>query len=92
VELVDQARGLRLAASGRAAWLDVSAETLSEHQINLEERLAGTHQDIQALEGRLKNVNYLQKAPAKLVDETKSQLEEKKAVVLRLQHELEILK
>jgi len=92
VDAVDQARGLRLAASGRDAWLDVSAQTLSEHQINLEERLAGTHQDIQALEGRLKNVNYLQKAPAKLVDETKSQLQEKKAVVIRLQHELEVLK
>jgi len=92
IDAVDQARGLRLAASGRDAWLDVSAETLSEHQINLEERLAGTHQDIQALEGRLKNVNYLQKAPAKLVDETKSQLQEKKAVVIRLQHELEVLK
>ena len=92
VEAVDQARGVRLAASGRDAWLDVSAETLSEHQINLEERLASTHGDIKALEGRLKNVNYLQKAPAKLVDETKSQLEEKKAVVIRLQHELEVLK
>jgi len=92
VEVTDQARGVRLAASGRDAWLDVSAETLSEHQINLEERLAATHGDIQALEGRLKNVNYLQKAPAKLVDETKSQLEEKKAVVIRLQHELEVLK
>jgi len=92
VESTDQARGVRLAASGRDAWLDVSAETLSEHQINLEERLASTHGDIKALEGRLKNVNYLQKAPAKLVDETKSQLEEKKAVVIRLQHELKVLK
>jgi len=92
IDLADQPRGLRLAASGRDAWLDVSAETLAEHQINLEERLASTHHDIQALEGRLSNANYIQKAPTKLVDETKSQLEEKKAVVLRLQHELEVLK
>ena len=87
----DQPKGLRLAVSGRDAWLDVSSETLAEHQINLEERLATTHHDIQALAGRLKNVNYLQKAPAALVEETKSQLEEKKAVALRLEHELEIL-
>ena len=92
IDLADQPRGLRLAASGRDAWLDVSADTLAEHQINLEERLASTHHDIQALKGRLSNANYIQKAPAKLVDETKSQLEEKKAVVLRLQHELEVLK
>ena len=87
----DQPKGLRLAVSGRDAWLDVSSETLAEHQINLEERLATTHHDIQALAGRLKNVNYLQKAPPTLVEETKTQLEEKKAVAIRLEHELEIL-
>ncbi|MDB5179852.1 MAG: valS [Candidatus Saccharibacteria bacterium] len=87
-----QPKGLRLAVSGRDAWLDVSEETLSEHQVNLEERLARTHADIQALEGRLSNPNYVEKAPEKLVTETKQQLEEKKAVVIRLQHELEVLK
>ncbi|HEY8992824.1 MAG TPA: valine--tRNA ligase [Candidatus Microsaccharimonas sp.] len=92
VSSVEQPKGLRLAVSGRDAWLDVSEETLSEHQVNLEERLAGTHADIQALEGRLSNENYVAKAPEKLVLETKQQLEEKKAVVVRLQHELEILK
>jgi valyl-tRNA synthetase len=88
----EQPKGLRLAVSGRDAWLDVSEETLSEHQVNLEERLASTHADIQALEARLSNENYVAKAPEKLVLETKQQLEDKKAVVLRLQHELEILK
>jgi len=88
----EQPKGLRLAVSGREAWLDVSEKTLAEHQVNLEERLAVTHADIQALEGRLSNENYVAKAPAKLVEETKQQLEEKKAVVLRLQNELEILK
>jgi len=91
VRRMDVPKGLRLAVSGRDAWLDVSAETLAEHQVNLEERLATTHKDIQALEGRLSNANYVEKAPAKLVEETKDQLEEKKAVVLRLQHELEVL-
>ena len=88
---VTQPKGLRLAVSGRAAWLDVSAETLSEHQVNLEERLAANHADIQALEARLSNPNYVEKAPEKLVTETKLQLEDKKEVVLRLQQELEVL-
>ena len=92
VTLVDQARGLRLAVSGRDAWLDVSAETLSEHQTNLEQRLAGTHRDIQALEGRLSNESYVQKAPAKLVDDTRKQLAEKQALVTRLEQELEVLR
>ena len=88
---VTQPKGLRLAVSGRAAWLDVSAKTLSEHQVNLEERLAANHADIQALEARLSNPNYVEKAPEKLVTETKLQLEDKKEVVLRLQQELEVL-
>ena len=91
VSVLFQPKGLRLATSGRNAWLDVSAETLAEHQINLEERLAVTHKDIQALKGRLGNENYVKKAPEALVEETKKQLDEKKAVVLRLQHELEVL-
>lgn len=89
---VDQARGLRLATSGREAWLDVSTETLEEHQTNLEQRLATTHSEIQALEGRLANESYIQKAPEKLVTESRKLLEEKQALAQRLLNELEILR
>lgn len=92
VTAVDQARGLRLANSGREAWLDVSAETLYEHQSNLEIRLAETYTQIKVLEARLANDTYIAKAPAELVDETRSQLEQKQALVERLMHELEVLR
>ncbi len=92
VTLVDQAKGLKLATSGREAWLDVSAETLAEHQTNLEARLATAHGDIKALEARLSNKSYIEKAPAKLVEDTQNQLKEKQALVTRLVAELEILR
>lgn len=92
VTAVDQARGLRLAVSGRDAWLDVSAETLAEHQTNLEQRLATTHHDIAALQARLNTTSYVEKAPAVLVEDTKKQLEEKQALATRLVEELEVLK
>lgn len=92
IEKTDQARGLRLALTGRDAWLDVSAETLAEHQTNLEIRLATTHKELQVLESRLSNEGYLAKAPAALVEESKKQQAEKQALVERLQHELEVLK
>ena len=92
IQEVDQARGLRLANSGREAWLDISAETLYEHQTNLEVRLAEAHTQIKALEARLANKSYIEKAPAKLVEETRNQLEQKKALVERLVQELEVLK
>ncbi len=88
---VDQARGLRLANSGRQAWLDISEETLSEHRSNLEVRLTEAHTLIKTLEARLENQNYIAKAPTELVDETRNQLEQKQALVERLMHELEVL-
>ncbi|MFZ3009999.1 MAG: valine--tRNA ligase [Candidatus Microsaccharimonas sp.] len=92
VTVIETARGLRLPASGRDAWLDVSEKTLNEHQTNLEARLAATHHDIQALEGRLSNPTYVEKAPAKLVEESKKLLTDKQLLVIRLEHELEILR
>lgn len=87
----DQARGLRLPNSGREAWLDVSAETLYEHQTNLESRLAEAHAAIKNLEGRLANKAYVEKAPANLIEDTRQQLESKKALITALEHELSIL-
>ncbi len=84
-------RGLRLALSNHDAWLDVSEKTLEEHKVNLETRLATTHQEIATLEGRLSNESYVSKAPAALVEESKKQLQEKQALVERLLHELEIV-
>ncbi|MFY9228264.1 MAG: valine--tRNA ligase [Candidatus Microsaccharimonas sp.] len=92
VSLTESAKGLRLPASGRDAWLDVSEKTLNEHQTNLEERLAATHRDIQALEGRLSNRSYVEKAPAKLVEESKKLLADKQVLVIRLVQELEVLR
>lgn len=89
---VDLARGLRLANSGREAWLDVSEETLYEHQTNLEVRLAETQAVIKALTARLDNASYISKAPANLVEESKQQLKQKKALVQRLENELTVLK
>lgn len=92
VREVNQAQGLRLATSNREAWLDVSKETLYEHQTNLEVRLAETREFIKNLETRLSNENYVQKAPPKLVEESRRELEAKQQLVKRLEDELSILK
>mgnify|MGYP000990084934 CR=1 FL=1 len=91
VERVDQARGLRLAASGRDAWLDISAEQLYEHQGNLEKRLADTRKEVSIIEARLSNQGYIAKAPAELVEESRKALADKQAAIERLQHELEVI-
>ena len=91
VEHVDQARGLRLAASGRDVWLDIDDETLYEHQANLEKRLAEERQHVRTLESRLANDNYIAKAPAALVEESRKTLREKQELITRLQNELQVV-
>ncbi len=91
IEHVDQPRGIRLAASGRDAWLDVDADTLYEHQSNLEMRLLRTREEHQRLEDRLANERYVAQAPPALVEETREQLAQKEALIVRLQAELESL-
>lgn len=91
IDHVDQPRGLRLASSGRDAWLDISAETLYEHQSNLEKRLAEVHQTIQNLEKRLANDAYVSKAPAELVEQSRQQLTELNQTANRLQGELDVV-
>ena len=91
VDYVDQARGLRLAASGRDVWLDINDETLYEHQANLEKRLAEERQHIRTLETRLANDNYVAKAPAALVEESRKTLREKQELITRLQNELQVV-
>ena len=87
----DQVRGLRLAASGRDAWLDIDEDTLYEHQTNLEMRLAEVRAEINRLEARLANESYVSKAPEHLVEESRKDLERKKVQVERLHAQLDVL-
>lgn len=89
---MDQPKGLRLAASGREAWLDVDEKTLYEHQANLEARIQAVRRQVKNLETRLANKAYVEKAPKQLVEETKRQLKDKNALLDKLLLELKVLK
>ena len=91
ISKVDQARGLRLAASNREAWLDIPQQTLYEHQSNLEQRLLKTRQELEKLNGRLANENYVKKAPKELVEETKKEVARTEKLIERLQNEIKVL-
>lgn len=91
VKHIDQAQGLRLAASGRDAWLDIDEQTLYEHQSNLERRLAEVRADAKRLKDRLGNEAYISKAPAALVVESQQQLSEKQELIDRLEAELSVV-
>lgn len=91
IEHTDTVRGLRLAHSGRDVWLDIDADTLYEHQGNLEVRLAEVRREAKTLEARLANENYVKKAPQALVDESKKLLVAKQGQITRYVAELEAI-
>lgn len=91
VKQTDSPEGLRLAVPNREAWLQVSAEVLYEHQGKLEMRLAECKQRIQQLEARLSNKGYVDNAPKKIIDETKTELETQRELESRLGNELSVL-
>ncbi len=91
VTAISQPSGLRLASSGREAWLLIDETTLYEHQTNLEIRLAEAKQRFHTLQARISNEAYISKAPASLVEASKKDLEEVKMTVQRLENELEVI-
>lgn len=91
VTKTDTPEGLKLAASGQEAWLDVSQKTLHQHRNNIQKRLDEALGAVKNLETRLANKSYLDKAPENLVNETKTSLAEKRALVSALQTELEVI-
>jgi valyl-tRNA synthetase len=92
VDHTDQPRGLRLANSGREAWLVIDEATLYEHQTNLEVRLAEAKSRLQNLAARLANERYVLQAPAELVEASRKEATDTKELIERLENELSVIK
>jgi primosomal protein N' len=84
----DTPQGMRIALQGREIYLDIDAETLRAYRQNLEVNILKLGAEIDRLNLRLMNPNYIQKAPEELVKETEDQLAEKQATLARLKNEL----
>jgi valyl-tRNA synthetase len=80
--------GLRLANSGRTAWLDIDEKTIERYGRNLRVRVEDVRGEITQLEGRLENEAYVAKAPKELVEESRTILALKQDVLNRLLREL----
>jgi valyl-tRNA synthetase len=80
--------GLRLANSGRVAWLGLDEKTIEKYGRNLRERVETVRGEIEQLTKRLDNEAYVAKAPAELVEESRAILALKRDILERLQREL----
>ena len=84
-------RGLRLALANHELYLDVPENIVKEYKNNLTERILSVGRELDALNLRMSNPNYVERAPAHLVKETTDQIKEKEALIARLKAELEII-
>ena len=89
--LGDNPRGLRLALANHELYLDVPAEIISKFKENLTERILSVGKELDTLNARMLNPNYVLKAPEKLVKETKDAITEKQRLIDRLKQQLELI-
>lgn len=84
-------RGLRLALANHELYLDVPEQVVAEYKDALTEKILSVGRELDALNARMMNPNYVAKAPEHLVKETKDQIKEKEALIDRLKTELELI-
>jgi valyl-tRNA synthetase len=85
-------RGIRLALPNQEIYLDVPEKVVTEYKEALTERILAVGRELDALNARMMNPNYVDKAPAALVKETRDGIAEKSALIERLKKELEVIK
>ena len=84
-------RGLRLALANHELYLDVPAKVVSDYKDTLTERILAVGRELDNLNLRMTNPNYINKAPAHLVEETTRQIKEKEALISRLKQQLSLI-
>ncbi len=84
-------RGLRLALANHELYLDVPAEVVSEYKEALTEKILAVGRELDALNLRMTNPNYVEKAPEHLVKETREAIAEKEGLIDRLKVQLEVI-
>ncbi len=85
-------KGIRLALANHELYLDVPENVVADYKEALTERILAVGRELDALNARMMNPRYVDKAPAELVRETRNGIEEKSALIKRLKAELEVIK
>ena len=84
-------RGLRLALANHELYLDVPEKVVTEYKDALTEKILSVGRELDALNARMMNPSYVEKAPEHLVKETTDQIKEKEQLISRLKTQLEII-
>lgn len=86
---VEDGRGMHLTSTTIDCWLDIDQETAKAYLDKLQATKEGYEKSIANLEGRLANKGYVHGAPKAVVQQTKDQLKNEKALLEKVIAELE---
>ncbi|MBR3253829.1 valine--tRNA ligase [Candidatus Saccharibacteria bacterium] len=84
-------RGLRVALANHELYLDVPEKVVAEYRDSLTEKILAVGRELDSLNARMMNPNYVDKAPAHLVKETRDAIKEKEGLIARLKSQLELI-
>ena len=84
-------RGLRLALANHELYLDVPEKVVKDYKDALTEKILATGRELDSLNLRMSNPNYVERAPEHLVKETKDAIKEKEALISRLKNQLSLI-
>jgi valyl-tRNA synthetase len=82
-----QPRGLRLPVANHEVYLDVMPDVVADYAAALEKKILAVGRELDSLNMRMMNPNYVDKAPAELVNETRKLIAEKEELIERLKLE-----
>ena len=80
--------GLKIVLPRTTTWLELSDDEIQSYKDDLQAKLDKLKNEIYALEHRLENKGYVEKAPTKLVEETRQQLADKKRQTVHIGEQL----
>jgi valyl-tRNA synthetase len=83
--------GVKFSTSNYDYWFDVDEDELSKAIAKLETKAKKSQESIKRLQERLANKSYIDNAPSKLVEETKSQLEQEQRILVEIESEIKAL-
>ena len=84
-------RGLRIALANHELYLDVPEQIVADYKSSLTEKILSVGKELDALNARMTNPSYAEKAPEHLVKETENQIKEKSALIERLKTQLNLI-
>ena len=84
-------KGIRIALANREIYLDVDEKTVKAYSDALDERILAVGRELDALNARMMNPNYVDKAPKELVKETRDAISEKENLIARLKNERDLI-